>query len=94
MSSPGRITMSQLAEVDASDYFADESINWQWCCQFATFQHKDACEFVVHIGEASDDLDYAKNKVDEMRAFGCTADFIAAYQEAAAAGAVRVLFYV
>lgn len=87
------VTMSQLAEIDASNFFEDESINWQWCTQFATFEHREACEFVVHIGNADDDLDYAKHKVEQMREFGCTADFIAAYREAVAGGAVRVLFY-
>ena len=88
-----RITMSKLAEIDASDFFEDESVNWLWCTKFATFEHREACEFVVHIGNADDDLDYAKSKVEQMRSFGCTADFITAYQEAAAAGAVRVMFY-
>ena len=88
------VSMGKLAEIDASGFFENESVNWRRCTRFATFEHRDACEFVVHIGDADDDLDYAKSKVEQMRRFGCTANFIAAYQAAAAAGAVRVIFFV
>lgn len=55
----------------------------------ATFTHRDACEFVLHIGSDS----HWQSQVDEMRVGGCTTDFVDAYLAAKNAGAVRVIFY-
>lgn len=95
MSAPGRVEFSVLADVDATDFFVDaegdESVNWDWCVANATFSHKDACEFVVHIGDAAASME--ASVVESMKEAGCTEDFINAYQSAARAGAMRVLFH-
>lgn len=87
---------SVLADVEADDLFQDENVNWKYCMEHATFVHKGACEFILHIGgeaESSDDVSYAENTMAEMRKFGCTPEFIAAYRDARDAGAMRVLFH-
>lgn len=83
---------SVLIEIEASAFFEDEGVNWKWCKDNANFAHREACEFIVHVGDSQDD--YAKNIIANMQKSGCTADFIQAYKDAAAAGAMRVLFYV
>ncbi len=85
-----RTTFSILAEVDATELFAGESINWKYCAEHATFVHRDACKFILHIGMRSEN--YADTIIAEMREYGCTPDFIEAYTEARDAGALRVLF--
>lgn len=84
-----------MLEVDASEFFEDESIDWQYCVKHATFRHKDddVCEFVLHIG-SDENGDHYKIVVDQMTEFGCTPGFIEVYKAAAQEGAVRVLFYV
>lgn len=79
-----------MAEVEASEFFPDENVNWNYCMTQATFSHRDACEFIIHCG----DPDFVKNRATHMRNFGCTPAFIDAYLLAAASGAIRVLFYV
>lgn len=69
--------------------FDEEDPNWHWCLAHATFTHRDACEFVLHIGSDS----YWQRQADEMRSGGCTAEFVDAYLTAKNAGAVRVIFY-
>lgn len=91
-----QIEFEPLASVEASDLFEDESVDWEFCVERATFQHKspDACEFILHIGQdPADDDSYFRAKVEEMREFGCTEEFVAAYTAAKEAGAVRVLFW-
>lgn len=80
---------TQIADIEATEFFEDESINWRYCMCHATFSHREACEFIIHAG----DPEFVENRVDEMKDFGCTEDFIKAYVGAAAAGAVRVLFW-
>lgn len=79
-----------MAEVDATDLFKDESINWHYCNEMATFSHREACEFIIHSG----DNDFVERKIKEMKSFDCTEEFINAYRVAAASGAIRILFYV
>jgi hypothetical protein len=88
--------MEPTASIEASELFENDNINWQFCVERATFQHKDddACEFILHIGQ--DPLfgdSYFNLKVAEMREYGCTDEFVAAYIAACDAGAVRVLFW-
>ena len=88
-------TFSVMAEVKASALFADESVNWRYCVDHATFVHRDedACEFVLHIGGGPGSESYADEIIAEMKEYGCTPDFIDAYTEARDAGALRVLFH-
>ena len=89
------MTFGVLAEVDASALFAGENINLKYCVEHATFVHRDddACEFILHIGGGPGSENYADDTIAEMKAYGCTPEFIEAYTEARDAGAVRVLFY-
>lgn len=90
-------TFTVMVEIEAGDYFENDSINWQYCMQNATFQHRDddACEFILHVGSDHDtDGSYYENAIERMEAFGCTKDFVDAYRAAAEEGAIRVLFYV
>lgn len=78
--------------------FEDGDANWRYCVKNAAFAHKEACEFIVHVGErreaAQDELpDFARHCIEDMKKHGCTPEFIAAYEGAARAGAVRVLFW-
>jgi hypothetical protein len=94
-------SISLLAEVEASDLFADENIYWRFCVEHANFQHRDAdaCEFILHIGGScpagceESHCHYAATK-RKMFEYGCTQEFIFAYMEAKNLGAARVLFYV
>lgn len=79
-----------MAEIDATEFFKDEGVNWQYCNEQATFSHKHSCEFIIHCGDA----DFARSKAKDMKDAGCTIAFIDSYLLAAASGAVRVLFYV
>jgi hypothetical protein len=86
---------SVLVEVEASDLFDGENVNWRYCVDHATFVHhdKDACEFILHIGGGPGSESYADDIIAEMTAYGCTPAFIDAYTEARDAGALRVLFH-
>lgn len=92
------MNFSSLAEVDASEFFmADDSHEWDWCFSNATFAHKEACEFVVHIGDPSEILKgndtLFEHNIESMKKYGCSQKFIDLYREAKEAGATRVLFY-
>ena len=82
-----------MVEIEAGEFFDDESVNWKFCVEHATFSHQEACEFILHCG-SDEDGDGVKDTVAAMTEFGCTPAFIEAYREAAREGAARVLFYV
>lgn len=89
---------SVTADVDASDLFSDDAsdpnhVNWRFCMERATFRHRDACEFILHIGGGLGSEDYADTTMAEMQRFGCTAAFINVYEQARRAGAMRVLLH-
>jgi len=85
-----RIRFEVIAEIESSELFGDENANWRYCNEHEDFQHREACEFLLHVPETDEEIDY---RLNEMARLGCTDDFISAYREAAAAGAQRVLFY-
>ena len=89
---------SILFEIDATELFDDgegnSSVNWHYCVAHATFSHQAACEFILHIGTSEGEDAYWPHKLEEMRSYGCTKEFIAAYLKAKDMGATRVLFYV
>lgn len=92
-----KFEFSTLAEIEWEFKGDVDDPNWSWLDQHANFSHREACEFIVHVGD--DDLDgeglseYARFTVNEMREGGCTEKFVAAYVEAAKRGAMRVLFW-
>lgn len=89
------ITLSPLAEIYADKLFghSDDHPNFLYCVERASFQHAEACEYTLHIGDPTEDPPHWEGVVQEMVAYGCTQDFIDAYLAAKDAGAVRVLFY-
>lgn len=96
----GAMEASVMVEIEASEFFQNEEtdINWKFCQERAHFSHRDACEFILHIGPKQgdgedDDTPYWENYAEEMREYGCTEDFITAYLLAKDLGAVRVMFY-
>jgi hypothetical protein len=90
----GAVTVSVMVEIGASELFENENVNWQYCMKHATFSHKEACEFILHIGDKDCyEKSHAERTLEEMRDFGCTVEFIRCYEEAVKMGATRVLFY-
>jgi hypothetical protein len=87
------IQYSVTAEIDATVLFENHGVDWEYCKKHGTFQHKEACEFVLHIGTERGKGSYVETKITEMKEFGCTHLFMGAYLRAAEQGAVRVLFY-
>lgn len=87
--------MTPLMEIEW-DFGDVTDPNWMYCNEHATFSHREACEFILHIGidpnvEAGDE--HWRHVVDEMKTFGCTQEFIQAYLDAKDAGAMRVMFW-
>ncbi len=84
--------------------FGDENADWKWCMENATFSHREACEFMLYIGDAAlealdfvlcqgNGIPYWEMFSTKMREDGCSAEFIAAYLEAKDAGAMFALFW-
>jgi hypothetical protein len=65
-----------LLDVDATDLFDGESIDWKYCVENASFAHKDACEFILYIGWEADSEEF-DDKIREMTSYGCSEDLIA-----------------
>jgi hypothetical protein len=84
--------MDITADIDWT--FEDGDANHEFCKKEATFTHKDACEFIVHIGHDINQEDSHYNRVlASMKTAGCSEAFMDAYREAGELGAVRALFY-
>lgn len=89
---------SVLVEIEW-DFGDIEDPNWMYCNEEATFSHREACEFILHIGqEVPGAVDTGEDAhwrfiVDNMKKAGCTPDFIQAYLDAKDAGAMRVMFW-
>jgi hypothetical protein len=87
-------SFSILTEVNWDFVDGDDDPDWKYLNEHATFSHREACEFIVHIGSDPEEEDsYAKNKMEHMRAQGCSDLLIEAYREAANHGAMRILFW-
>ena len=86
--STGIPSFKVLAEIEASEFFQDESVNWEFCKGYASFSHKDACEFILPCDC------FSIERSRKMKKYGCTIPFIDAYLQAAAMGADWVIFYV
>jgi len=84
------VVFSVLAEIEWK-FEGDDDVNWIFLVQHAAFVHKEACEFLLHVGTDKDR--YWANVERKMRECECTDDFIAAYLEAKDAGALRVMFW-
>jgi hypothetical protein len=92
-----QLKFSVLAEINWQFEGDEEDPNWCFCNRRANFSHREACEFVLHIGDENVDSsgvpEYARSQAQEMFDAGCTRAFINAYLEAAASGAMRVLVW-
>lgn len=89
--------LKQVVMIDATDLFGGDdygdNINWQYCQARSTFVHRHCCEFVFYVGSDADEPgSYYKTKLAEMKAFGCTPEFISAYRKAKKEGAYYVFF--
>jgi hypothetical protein len=89
---------SKLVEVDATDLFEmlvdGGQRNWDFCDQHAQFSHREACEFIVHVGsDFTGECSIYARTIAQMRESRCTEEFIATYVAAKEAGAIRVLYY-
>lgn len=73
------------------DFEDEEDPDWRFCMTKAAFSHRDACEFILHCGSGFDD--HVEFVTTEMKLFGCSPDFIEAYQTAAKSGAIRLLLW-
>ncbi len=64
-----------MLDVDATDLFANESPDWRYCVENASFSHREACEFIIHIG--MDDDETFEERLREMHAYDeCSEDFL------------------
>ena len=64
--------------------------DWCYCIENATFVHKEACEFILHIYE--DDACF-RDAIEGMREYGCSPKLIAALEAARKKGARRLLIW-
>lgn len=71
--------------------FKDGSPDHKFCLDRAAFAHREACEFILHIGAKNED--FWSNMAADMQSNGCSKKFINAYLAAKDLGAIRVLFY-
>lgn len=81
-----KLTVRPMVEVDADFLFENESENWKWCLDNATFTHREACEFIIHLG---------KDTIFEpsFKKYGCSKEFSRLIAQARAAGAEWLLLY-
>lgn len=86
--------VSTILEVDATELFEGESVDWLFCVRRATFVHRDAdaCEFILYIGDPEEGA-YWEQYLAEMEAFGCTQVFRELYRHAKELGVRRLLLY-
>jgi hypothetical protein len=93
-----RFTDAELRELGQIQWPFEADDNWRYCVEHANFSHREACEFILHVGEDPrrdyDGLpEYASRTVRGMLEYGCSKSFIDAYVAVAKAGAIRVLFW-
>lgn len=81
-----------MAEVPADKFFEDDdSVDYRYCSKFASFVHKDACEFMIHLSSNRDErFDY---ELSAMKEFGCTEGFMEALKTARDSGATWAMLY-
>lgn len=84
---------SILCEVDATEFFEDEGPDYLFCVEQTRFDSADGREFIIPIGADGRDSSAYKEMRAKMDEYICSPRFIQVYEQAAAAGAHRVLFY-
>lgn len=76
-------------DVDAHVLFSEHPEDLDYCRESAPFQHKDACEFMIYLG---DDDDSFKEFTKEIREF-VSRDFIALIRIARKRGATWLMLH-
>ena len=61
-----------ILDVDATDLFANESPDWNYCVEQAPFSHIEACEFMLYIGYEDDET--FEERLREMHAYDGVSD--------------------
>lgn len=90
---------SVLMDVDVTPLFYNEdgsfqnNINWQFCQQYAVFEHTSEYEYILHIGDGRDNNQLSDSIIEDMKEFGCTPEFIELYKEARRKGAMRLMLH-
>lgn len=82
-----------MMEYNVGELFDNDSPNWKYCVEHASFAHKDedACEFMLYL--EPDDETVFEMKFQEMNKAGCSAQFMNVVNEARKTGAVWLLLY-
>ena len=84
---------SVTVDIQASFFFRDDACNMDFCREHADYQNPDETAFILFVGTDRLHSAACKETIAKMVDYGCSADFIRAYREAARDGAQRVLFY-
>jgi len=79
----------RLLDVDATDLFEDESPDWKYCIEYAAFSHREACEFMLYIGDTKN----AEVLRAHMNTSGCSQDFLALVELATNRKAVWLMLH-
>ena len=82
----------KMAEIDAHELFEDDSFDWKYCMNFATFHHadNDSCEFILYL---SKDNEIFKETVENMKECGCSEEFMDTCMEVKNKNIEFILFY-
>jgi hypothetical protein len=68
------ITPLLVLDIDASDLFENDSLDWQYCIEHAAFSHREACEFLLHVPSDEEALE---ELLREMIAYDdCSEDLV------------------
>jgi hypothetical protein len=89
-----------MLEVDASELLVDGSNDVWFCKTESDIKDSDpwAGEFIFEVGNSPDEAQLDLTPVwigtlKSMQNFGCSEEFIAAYQQAVDLGVSRILYY-
>lgn len=87
----------KMISVDATELFngfceedGEENTNWLYCNAFASFIHRDACEFLIYL---ADDNFFSNGMLGNMKLEGCTEEFITTVIWARGQGATWLLLH-
>jgi hypothetical protein len=70
-----------IIDVDVTQLFEGESLDWKYCVDNAPWQHNEACEFLLYTWRDDSEV-YFVEKIREMTEYGCSEDLIALVQMA------------
>lgn len=80
-----------VLDVDASGLFENESVDWKYCVERASFQHSEACEFLLHVPADEESLE---EQLREMIAYDeCSEDLVDVFRAAWECRAAWILLH-